>query len=87
LEITEEGTTEEDSDLAYHNKEVVEEEDVNPEVDMTLQPERDLPPQTEEDTINLKMNKLSHKGEDSMDREVLQHQSFIQIMANRQMVH
>jgi hypothetical protein len=46
--------------------------DINEEVDMTLQPE--------EDTINLKMDKHSHKRGDSMDKEVPQHQPLIQTM-------
>ncbi len=35
LEITEDGTIKEDSEVANRNKEVVEEEDINPEEDLT----------------------------------------------------
>jgi hypothetical protein len=36
LVITEVGTIEEDSEVANNNKDVVEEEDINPKVDRTL---------------------------------------------------
>jgi hypothetical protein len=42
LEITEyDDTIGRYPEISHHNKEVVDEEDINPEVDMTLQPEGD----------------------------------------------
>jgi hypothetical protein len=61
----------------------VEEEDIIPELHITLQPEEGVTTQPEEDTINLKMEKHCHKGEDSIDREVPQHQPLIQTMTKR----
>jgi hypothetical protein len=50
---------------------------------MTLQPEKVLPTQNGEQTINIKMDNYSHKGEDLMDREVPQYQPLIPTINKR----
>jgi protoheme ferro-lyase len=50
---------------------------------MTFQPEKDLTTQPEEDSISNKMDKHSHKRENSVVREFPQHQPLIQTMAKQ----
>jgi hypothetical protein len=75
LKITEEGTIEEGIEGAHHNTGVVEDENSNLELDMTLHPEEDITTQIDEDITNSKTARHCHKEEDSMDIEVPHNQA------------